>query len=192
MTSEEALHELLEGNRRFAEGIPVSRRVGPEERAEFARGQHPFALIIGCVDSRVTPDVIFDQPLGKLMVCRVPGNTPSDSAKWTLEIAVGELHVPLVLVVGHTQCVAVGQILEGRAIGPGGPLRIMIASAVMEARSRSDSASLYRNAVIANALQTTRALSSESWSLREAVRAGQCVIRTAIYELESGRVELLD
>src|SRR5579862_2950992 len=147
---------LLEGNERFRTGQSNHYRYPPDLIREVADGQAPQAAVISCVDGRVAPEILFDQPMGGLFVSRVPGNTASDSAKWMLEIAVQSLNVPLVVVMGHTECLAVGQVVRGQS-GPGGSLRMDVARAVLTARMKNP-ADLFRQSVIENAFQTVKIL----------------------------------
>jgi carbonic anhydrase len=185
-----ALDELLAGNERFRAGNSQTHIYTLDEIRHIAREQHPIAAVIGCMDSRVTPEIIFDQALGNIFTSRVPGNVASDSAKWMLEIAVGELHVPLVVVIGHTGCLAVGQLLDGDKGGPGGPLRQEINFAVFEARSKNPD-DLYREAVIQNARLTVQKLLRDSSTVANAVQEGRAEIVSALYEMETGEVHLV-
>jgi len=185
-----ALDELLAGNARFRAGNSETHKYSLDQIRNIAREQHPIAAVIACMDSRVTPEIIFDQPLGNIFTSRVPGNVASDSAKWMLEISVGELHVPLVVVVGHTGCLAVGQLLDGDKGGPGGPLRQEIAFAVFEARSKNPE-DIYREAVIQNARLTVKKLLRDSLVVSNAAREGRLEIVSALYEMETGEVRLV-
>jgi carbonic anhydrase len=99
---DEALHELLAGNERFANGRPNSPRRTPADFQSLAEGQHPFAMIIGCADSRVAPEILFDVGKGDVFVVRVAGNVVSGAGavvKGSIEYAVAELNVPLIMVL---------------------------------------------------------------------------------------------
>jgi carbonic anhydrase len=185
------LDELLEGNRRFRQGASEHRAYRPEAIAELAEAPEPRAAILACSDSRIAPEIVFDQPLGKLFVSRVPGNVCSDSAKWMLEIAVSNLNVPLVIVAGHTECLAVKQVVEGATTGSGGLLRTAVASAVMKARAKSSEDLFYRS-VVENALQSQEHLEADSWSLRRAMEAGQTSIVSGVYDVHTGEFRLLN
>lgn len=188
--SNQALETLLAGNRRFQTGQTEPRTYSPEDLRTIASFQKPFAAIIACMDSRVTPEIIFDQPLGSMFVARVPGNVASDSAKWMLDIAVGDMHVPLVVVLGHTGCLAVKQLLEGDKGGPGGPLRHEVMQAVYEARSHGPE-DLYREAVIQNAVLSAQKLKRDSLALYQALEEGRVTMVTALYEMETGEVHIV-
>lgn len=188
--AEASLTLLLEGNDRYRSGTSNHYRYPQDLIRELADGQEPKAAVIACVDGRVAPEILFDQPMGALFVSRVPGNTAADSAKWMLELAVQNLRVPLVIVLGHTECLAVGQVLRGE-FGPGGPLRNDIARAVHSAKLKRPE-NLFRQAVVENAVQTAEMLRNESWAVRDAVHCGRTDIVPAIYDVHSGQVEMLD
>ena len=105
-----SLARLLEGNKRFVSGQLVHPGRKPEDFAALAEGQAPLAIIVGCADSRVAPELIFDQGVGDLFVLRVAGNIVSGAGpvmKGSIEFAVAELGVRLIMVLGHSQCGAV-------------------------------------------------------------------------------------
>lgn len=120
----EALAHLLEGNRRFAAGEGEHVRQDPQRRAELTRGQRPFAVVVGCSDSRVPPEVVFDQGLGDLFVIRTAGHVIDDVTVGSVDYAVSHLGAPLVLVLGHTFCGAVHAAVAGREVS--GTLRPIV------------------------------------------------------------------
>jgi len=187
----QVLDDLLAGNQRFREGHPHSHQYGPAEILEISRNQAPIAAIVACADSRVSPDLVFDQALGSIFASRVPGNVASDSAKWMLDIAVTEFHVPLVMVMGHTGCLAIGQLLDGDKGGPGGMHRYSVLSAVYKAKAKNPE-NLYLEAVEQNVLQTIEQLARDSQALRSALLEGTTSIVGAVYQMETGLVYLLD
>src|SRR5947199_7263352 len=114
-----ALEKLKQGNARFIQNVrgaePILSQV---RRADFVQGQSPFAVILGCSDSRVPAEIIFDQGLGDLFVIRVAGNVVAPSQIGSVEFAVERFDTPLVVVLGHTSCGGVGatlDVLQGRA-----------------------------------------------------------------------------
>ena len=118
MTADEALERLLEGNKRFVSGDLEHPRRDDERRAEQAEGQTPFAVILGCADSRVPPEIVFDQGIGDLFIVRVAGNTAADDVTLgSIEFAVSVLQCPLLFVLGHAQCGAVAAALRAMAEG---------------------------------------------------------------------------
>ncbi len=127
-----ALERLRQGNRRFVEGGVEAPRRGAERRQALAAGQAPFAAVLGCADSRVPPELIFDEGLGDLFVVRVAGNVAAPAELGSLEFAVEELGVPLVVVLGHARCGAVRAALEAGDAG-GGDAPSAALQAVMDA-----------------------------------------------------------
>ena len=118
MTADEALERLLEGNRRFASGSPVAPRRDEQRRTEQAENQTPFAVILGCADSRVPPEIIFDQGIGDLFPVRVAGNIAvEDVTLGSIEFGVAVLGCPLVMVLGHERCGAVTAAVDAAANG---------------------------------------------------------------------------
>jgi Carbonic anhydrase len=111
---EAALQLLIEGNQRFASGSPLSKDLSSTRRKDLRKnGQHPFAVIVSCSDSRVPPELLFDQALGDLFVVRVAGNVATPVEVGSIEYAVEHLKVPLVMVLGHEECGAVTAAVQG-------------------------------------------------------------------------------
>jgi carbonic anhydrase len=185
------LEELGEGNRRFRECRPKHVAYPQAYLKELALAQHPKVAIVACADSRVSPDIIFDQPLGTIFSSRVPGNVASDSAKWMLEIALGEFKVPLVMIVGHTGCLAVGQLLDGDKGGAGGTHRWAVSNAVYRAKMRREG-DLYLSAIEENVAQTVEHLVRDLRILRSALMDGTTSIAGAVYDMQTGHVRLID
>ncbi len=121
LTVQEALDRLREGNRRFAEhALGIADAVNHTELSEMVRGQKPFAVILGCADSRVPAEVVFDQGLGALFVVRVAGNVAAESQIGSIEYAVTHFATPLVVVMGHSHCGAVTAALDALMEGQEG------------------------------------------------------------------------
>jgi carbonic anhydrase len=108
-----ALDKLVKGNMRFAQGEPAGEHLGADRRKAVAAVQAPFAVIVTCSDSRLTPEFIFDQGIGDLFVVRVAGNTLDDVALGSIEYAVEHLGSNLIVVMGHERCGAVSAALKG-------------------------------------------------------------------------------
>src|SRR5688572_8864501 len=183
--AQKILDELLEGNRRFRESASTAYSYDLKRIAELAISSEPKAAILTCSDSRVAPEVVFDQPLGRFFTSRVPGNVCSDSAKWMLDIAVSNLKVPLVLVMGHTDCLAVKQVVEGATTGSGGALRYAVTTAVLRAKNKRPD-DLFHQSIIENAIQSTEHLVTESWALRRAMETEQTSIAAGVYDVKTG------
>src|ERR1700722_7467960 len=112
--ADEALHDLLAGNQRFAIGKPATPRRSPKEFQTLAHGQFPEAVIVSCADSRVAPEILFDVGVGDIFVVRVAGNVIGGAGvvQGSIEYAVAELKVPLILVLGHSGCGAVKEAIQ--------------------------------------------------------------------------------
>lgn len=196
MTPDEALRLLQEGNELFvADRLPPPQH-GPR-RLELARSQRPFAVLVGCSDSRVPPEILFGRGLGELFIIRNAGNTVDVTAQGSIEYAVGELGVPLIVVLGHERCGAVAaavEVVERSATFPGriGQMVEPIIPAVLRARHDAGAGlsqdELLDAAVRENVRRVVRGLGL-SELLSERQRAGRLRIVGARYDLDDGRVE---
>ena len=182
----EALELLRAGNRRFATDASIhASRTGPERRGQLTRGQEPFAVILGCSDSRVPVEIIFDQGLGDLFVIRVAGNVVAPSLVGSVEFAAEKFGTRLVVVLGHTSCGAVAAAHAGGAVpGQISSLFQHIIPAIPEGASVNE-------AVEANVRYQVEALSRSSTVIREAIGNGTAAVHGAVYGLEDGRVRLV-
>lgn len=192
-SADEALQRLLEGNRRYSTNQATNLNQTPLRRIEVAQAQHPFAIIFGCVDSRVPPEIIFDRGLGDLFVIRTAGQVIDRAALGSIEFGVVELNIPLIMVLGHERCGAVkGTIesLEQHAPAPG-QIELLVESirpAVEKAKSQPGE--LLENAVRANIELTVSQLKG-SPMLAEAIQKGQLKVVGARYDLDTGSVALI-
>lgn len=186
-----AVATLQAGNARFAAGKPKHPHASPARRAEIAKGQHPKAAILGCADSRVPPELIFDEGLGDLFVVRVAGNVADAVDVGSLEYAVEHLGVGLVVVLGHHACGAVKATADagGEAEGNIGAIVREIAPAVNQAKASPGKEGLVNDAVHLNASRTAAALRERSPMLKKALDEKKLKIVPAVYDLETGRVE---
>ncbi len=201
MAPEQALQELMDGNQRFREGFTWrGLRSAWQDREEMLDNQRPFAAILGCADSRVPAEIIFDQGLGDLFVVRIAGNIAAPSQIGSLEYAVDELDVQLIVVLGHSHCGAVGTALDHRWNKSGmlSPNLKAIVDRVNPAVEKtlawcdtSDRRKLVAATVEENVYHATRQIRSDSGLIREMEQAGQVVLVPAYYELASGTVRLL-
>jgi carbonic anhydrase len=190
MTGDQALEKLLKGNKRFAGARLRHPNQTAARRAELAKGQHPYAVIVSCSDSRVPPEVLFDQGIGDLFVVRVAGNTVDDVALGSVEYAVEHLHSPLVVVLGHERCGAVQATIQGgEAPGRIGSVMEPIRLAMEKAKGKPGD--LAENVMRANAGMVAEQLRSSEPILGELVKHGKLKIVAARYDLDSGVVELL-
>jgi carbonic anhydrase len=193
---DEALDRLREGNRRFMLGEGTAlRRWYPG----LSAGQSPFAVVLGCADSRAPAEYVFDQGLGDLFVIRVAGNIVAPSLVGSIEFATKEFGTRLVVVMGHTQCGAVGA--TARALEhPDEPVSRNLQSIVNRIvphvqhifAGSGDSETHLTAAVRANALASAHEIPRASPILQELVETGRVVIAASVYELATGRVTFLE
>ena len=201
-TAADALKRLNEGNQRFVSGISSSqRRVYHERRKELVAGQSPYAIILGCADSRVPVNVVFDEGLGDLFVIRVAGNIVDEAITGSVEYAAANLGSKLVVVLGHTHCGAVSATLQEMQQPTNtlsSNLRFIVDSIEPAVRilanenSGSNSSELVSDAVKANVLQSVANLQATSSILTDLVATGGLKFVGARYNLESGVVEFFD
>ncbi len=192
----EVLKRLLEGNQRFMKGEAASPRRGPDDFRPLAEGQRPTAVIVGCSDSRVPPELLFDQGVGDLFVVRVAGNVVKGAGapvKGSIEYGVAELGASLVMVLGHSECGAVKAAikhLEDKDALPGAiePLVNSIRPAVVKARSMQGN--LLDNALRANVAIGVETLRGLQPIVAPAVKRGQVKVVGAMYDLRTGSVTL--
>jgi len=186
-----ALQRLQEGNARYVAGKPQVRDFSPS-RAARAAGQAPFAAILACADSRVAPEILFDQGLGDLFVVRVAGNVVETEGLASLEYAVHYLGVSLIMVMGHSSCGAVEAAISVERDGTQLPGHLpglidAIVPAVKEVR-QDPAGQLLERATAANVRQAVGQLSASSPLLAPAVASGKLQVAGSVYDIASGRV----
>lgn len=196
LTADEALQRLIEGNQRFQRGEPHLSGVARETLAELARGQHPFATILGCSDSRVAPETIFHAGLGELFVVRVAGNVLSAEVAGSIQYAGSHLQTPLLVVLGHEGCGAIQAALATMYEGAHQRSRIqLLVDNILPGLEGLDAelppAERLAQAVEMNVRWTVRTiLDSPELRARQAEGRVKCV--GAIYGIETGRVRFLN
>ena len=191
-TADQALRQLKEGNRRFVAGEMIHPDQTVDRRREVAKGQQPFAIIFGCVDSRVPPEIVFDRGLGDVLVIRTAGHALDSASLNSVEFGVHELGIPLVMVLGHQRCGAVAATVEAvekgaKPHGRVGELVAAIKPAVEKVKGQPGD--LLDNAVKANIELTVKKLRT-SKSLAEFTERGRIKIVGAHYDLGTGAVEI--
>ena len=197
----EALLRLREGNRRFAAGVrSLASLATPSRRDQVVEGQEPFAIILGCSDSRVPAEIVFDQGLGDLFVIRVAGNIVAPSQVGSVEFAAEKFHTRLVVVLGHSQCGAVLATIDELS-RPTADQSLNLRSIVdrirpsveplllMEPRARD---ALVREAVRANIRASAGQLRHGSEILEQLIAQQGLLVVGAEYSLETGEVEFFD
>ncbi|MBL6082383.1 carbonic anhydrase [Belnapia sp. T18] len=193
LTPDQALALLKTGNAEYQHGTHYILAHGRQRRAELAKGQAPFAVLVGCSDSRVSPELLFGRGLGELFIVRNAGNTVDTTALGSIEYGVGVLGCPLVVVLGHEGCGAVAaamQVVERDGTFPGviGELVQPIVPAVLAARREDGKISL-DDAVVANARRVARRLHTQSPVLQAAISQQRLKIVAARYDLDDGDVK---
>ena len=185
-----AQQKLMDGNKRYVDARLLHPNQTPQRRAEVAKGQHPFAAIVSCADSRVPPEILFDQGLGDLFVVRLAGNILDDAVLASLEYAVEHLSVKYIMVLGHERCGAVEATIKGgETPGHIGSLVKAIQPAVDNAKKQPGD--LLDNAVSANITMVVQKLKSSSPTLVELVKKGALTVVGARYDLDDGVVAIL-
>jgi len=199
ISAQEAIARLKEGNERFVSGSPLLESLAnPERRSELASGQEPFAIILGCSDSRVPSEIVFDFSLGHLFVIRVAGNIVAPSQIGSIEYATSQFGTRLVVVMGHQNCGAVAATIS--ELSQPSENRSPNLSAIVD-RVRpaveplmggdADEAELLQRAVKANIHQSVEQLRAGSDILAGQVRSDGLEIVGARYSLSTGQVEFL-
>ena len=188
----EAISKLKEGNGRYTSGNLQHPGQTTERRTELAKVQHPLATILSCSDSRVPPEIVFDQGLGDLFIVRVAGNVINDEGLGSIEYAVDHLGTRLILVLGHQRCGAVQAAKEtiaakGKAPGHIESLVNAIKPAV-EATAKDE----LETTVKANVKHVVQALRSSTPILKAKVDSGQVQVVGGYYSLDTGAVTFLD
>ena len=195
-TAKEALDRLMEGNARFVSGHARFPTVQKEVLAALAKGQRPYATILGCSDSRVPPELVFDAAFGELFIIRVAGNVLGESINGTLQYAGTHLHTPLFVVLGHEGCGAVEAALAEKFHGASHRSRIaLLLENIVPALDNLDPtlppAALLSAAVEANVRRTIREL-LESPEGKARMAEGGVKLIGAVYDLVTGRVRFLE
>lgn len=204
VTATEALELLRAGNSEYTvDHTPPQSGIGRERRMQIAREQTPFAVLVSCSDSRVPPELLFGRGLGELFIVRNAGNTMDNVAQGSVEYAVAELGVPLIVVLGHERCGAVAaavSVVERNTTFPGsiGTMIEPIIPAVLKAKAQlggkavDDPEALLDASVQENVRRVVRRLRTSEALLLEPVRTGKLKVVGARYDLDDGKVDFFD
>ena len=196
-----ALNRLTLGNQRYVAEQSYGGNISSKRRIQLTKGQNPFAVIVGCSDSRVPAELVFDQGLGDLFVIRVAGNITDESVTGSVEYAVAVLGCELVVVLGHTDCGAVKATIQ-EVSEPSGNLSpnlgfiveaiSPVVSSLTSNGSNLNQDELINNAIRANIKHSVQQLYATSTILESAVSDGKLIIAGAEYHLKTGAVEFFD
>jgi carbonic anhydrase len=195
ISADEALQRLIAGNERFLRGETREPAFHPEHLADIAKGQRPFATLLGCSDSRVSPEHIFDVGLGELFVVRVAGNVFAPEVVGSMQYGVAHLKTPLVIVLGHEGCGAVHAAMEAKYHGGQHLSRIQhLVDGILPGLPEFDPT------VPPEVLEARAVQSNVRWTIHQILDSPEAKARQAegrvklvgaIYEIETGRVRIL-
>jgi len=185
------LRKLIEGNKRYMASHLIHPDQSSERRFELKHGQHPFAIILGCSDSRVPPEVLFDQGLGDLYVVRVAGNVLDQMIVASIEYAVLHLNVKLIMVMGHSQCGAVQATCNHDQLEGHLPSLTFALNAAFN-KAKDLPGDLTENVTLANVDLVTEELKQTGAHFPEMIKQGKLTIVPAYYHIGTGKVELLE
>lgn len=193
-TPQQAWKRLLEGNERFVANTSSHPRQDAARRAELVNGQHPFAAILGCGDSRLAAEIIFDLGLGDAFVVRTAGQVLDDAVLGSLEYSAAELEIPLIMVLGHDSCGAVTATRNSLISGtmPPGFIRNLVEGILPSVISPDLPVDATINEmVIEHTRQTAARIAEQSAIIREAVEGGTVAVIGVFYHLSDGKAELV-
>ncbi|MDB5819115.1 MAG: carbonic anhydrase [Rhizobacter sp.] len=195
---------LAAGNDRFAADTDVNAMTDARRRLAIARSQAPMAVLVGCSDSRVSPELLFGRGLGELFIVRNAGNTIDNAAQGSIEYAVEELSVPLVVVMGHERCGAVSAAVAmvqknksfpasiGHMVEPILPAVLEAKAALDQSGKAYDTETLIEAAVRQNVRREVEELRNSSSIITRPIAEGRLRVTGARYDLDTGKVDFFD
>lgn len=195
--ADEALETIMEGNKRFVNSMKKAPGRSAERRKYVATGQNPFAAILACADSRVAPEIIFDQGVGDLFIVRVAGNIVNYTnygIQGSLEFGVLALGAPLIMVLGHSDCGAVAGSIEALQKGtefPGSINTIVQTIKPAVDIAKSEKGNLLHNSIISNVEIGVDKLNNSDPVISDLVKKGKVKVVGGNYDLKTGEVKLL-
>lgn len=197
LSPDEALKELMEGNERFVKGQTKNPRRSPEEFSALAAAQYPEAIIVSCADSRVAPELLFDVGVGDIFVVRIAGNVIGGTGvtvKGSIEYAVAELNVPLIVVLGHSGCGAVKSAmkhLDEKDSLPGAINGLVELVKPAVAKSKGMPGDPLENAIKMNVQLGVEKLNKLEPIIAPKVKDGKLKVVGGVYDLRNGEVKFL-
>jgi carbonic anhydrase len=193
MTPDKVLANLMAGNKRFISGKAKHPHLSRERIGAVAKGQHPLAIILSCADSRVAPELLFDQGVGDVFVNRVAGNAVDPLLLGSMEYAAEEFVPPLVMVLGHERCGAVAATQACVRSGSTAPghIQLIVDALTPIVGPYADDPNGVEKGVQANVKAQAAALVAQSEIIKEKVEAGHMKVVSARYDLDSGKVTVL-
>ncbi|MDX2128904.1 MAG: carbonic anhydrase [Chloroherpetonaceae bacterium] len=198
LSSDSAIARLKAGNKRFMEGKTIHPRQNPERIREVAKGQKPFAIIVGCADSRVPNEIIFDEGLGDLFIVRTAGQVSAGASYGSIEFAEAVLGANLIVVLGHTECGAVNAACNYKNAVPGNIITLVnaIKPAALKIENELKAGRIKQPDVLNATVRENVRMQVEQLRqlepiLAESMRSGRSKIVGAVYNLATGEVEFL-
>jgi carbonic anhydrase len=194
-TGQEALQKLMDGNKRFVSGSLAQKDLSAKKREELAKGQKPFATVLTCSDSRVPPEILFDQGLGDIFIVRVAGNIVDPIALGSIEYAAEHLNAPLLIILGHSKCGAVKATLEskGKPEGNIGAIVKKIMPAVDTAKKKGGTQDeILETAIKENVKNVYADVMKNSKIIPHLVEEGKLTIVAGKYDITTGKVETIE
>ncbi|ALG85919.1 carbonic anhydrase [Gordonia phthalatica] len=195
LTPAQAWQVIKEGNKRFVDGEVIHPNQSSEQRAALAAGQAPHVVLFGCGDSRLAAEIIFDQGLGDMFVVRTAGHVLDEAVMGTIEFGPDVLDVPLIVVLGHSNCGAVGATLKALADNtiPNGYVRAIVEKVAPSILAgRAEGITDYYDFVGRHVKETVHLLVERSRIIADRVEAGTLAVVGLTYHLDDGKVEFIN
>jgi carbonic anhydrase len=189
ITSQQALQRLITGNERYVNNKSQHHNINEERRKEIYSKQSPYAVIVGCSDSRIAPEIIFDEGLGDLFVVRVAGNVVGPIELESIEYSAVNLHSAIILVLGHENCGAVEAVIKNKTSNIKDVAKL-IEPALQEAKQCKKS-NLFEQTTKINALNMKKII-EKSPNIKKLIQDKKIEVRAAYYNLKTGLIEILD
>jgi carbonic anhydrase len=194
-TQDQVLKQLMDGNQRFANGEQRHPHEAVDWRNRLEQGQHPFAVILGCSDSRVPPELVFDQGLGDLFVIRLAGNVVDMDAIASVEYAINHLNTRFIMVLGHSQCGAATATLDHLQTPDGEPAEVVSLLYQIEPAVIGITEDMTREQQISHVIRRNIELGTRRLSrapdIRSRMLKNEIAILGAYYDIHTGKVELM-
>jgi len=187
--SESSLEKLIDGNKRYAEDKSTHANISLERRQAVIAKQEPFAIIVGCYDSRVSPEIIFDQGVGDLFVVRVAGNVVGQLELESINYAVEYLHSNILIVLGHESCGAVKAVVENKTESLPSLAKLIAPSVKQE--KYINQGDLLEKSIKSNAINMSNYL-KETPTVKQFQKNNKLIVKAAYYNLNSGLIEFLN
>ena len=192
---DEALQKLMDGNKRYVSGSLMKKDLGDTKRKELLKGQKPFAIVLSCSDSRVPPEIVFDQGLGDIFVVRVAGNVVDPIALGSIEYGAEHLNAPLLFILGHSKCGAVTATIDAKGEPEGniGAIVKKIMPAAEKAKKKGGTKDeILETAIQENVKNVYSDVMKKSKIVPHLVEEGKLKIAAGEYDITTGKVAMIE